>query len=85
MRTRALLAGLLLALSIGGHPFDLSAAAATAALANAGPLIALAADHADGYAVFQEPLRWLLLAAMILGRLEAAVALALVNRAFWRW
>lgn len=79
------LAGLLLALSIGGHPFDLSAAAATAALSNAGPLIGLAADHADGYAVFQEPLRWLLLAAMILGRLEAAVALALVNRAFWRW
>lgn len=79
------LGGLLLALSLGGHPFDLSAAAATAALANAGPLIGLAGGHADGYAVFQEPLRWLLLAAMILGRLEAAVALALINRAFWRW
>lgn len=79
------LAFLLMALSIGGHPFDLAAAAATAALANAGPLISLAADHADGYAVFEEPLRWLLIVGMILGRLEGAVALALVNRAFWRW
>ncbi|PQA85606.1 potassium transporter TrkG [Hyphococcus luteus] len=79
------LAGLLLALSMGGHSFDLAAAAATAALSNTGPLIGLAAEHADGYAVFQEPLRWLLLGAMILGRLEAAVALALVNRTFWRW
>lgn len=79
------LAGLLLALSLGGHSFDLAAAAATAALSNTGPLIALAGDQANGYAVFQEPVRWLLLAVMILGRLEAAVALALVNRAFWRW
>lgn len=78
------LAGLLLALSLGGHSFDLAAAAATAALSNTGPLLGLAAEHADGYAVFNEPLRWLLLAGMILGRLEAAVALALVNRAFWR-
>lgn len=79
------LSGLMLAISLGGHPFDLAAAAATAALSNAGPLISLAEHGADGYAVFQEPLRWLLLAGMILGRLEAAVALALINRAFWRW
>ena len=79
------LAFLLMALSIGGHPFDLAAAAAEAALSNAGPLISLAADHADGYAVFDEPLRWLLIVGMILGRIEGAVALALVNRAFWRW
>lgn len=79
------LAALLLVLSIGGHSFDVAAAAAVAALSNAGPLLALAGDQFDGYAVFEEPLRWLLLAGMILGRLEAAVALALVNRAFWRW
>lgn len=79
------LAGLLLALSIGGHSFELAAAASTAALSNTGPLIALADAAASGYAVFSEPLRWLLLAGMILGRLEAAVALALINRAFWRW
>lgn len=78
------LAALLVSLSFGGHGFELAASAATAALSNAGPLISLAEGGADGYAVFSEPLRWLLLAGMILGRLEAAVALALVNRAFWR-
>lgn len=75
---------LLVAVSLGGHSFELAAAAATAALSNTGPLIELAGNGADGYAVFQSPLRWLLLAGMILGRLEAAVALALINRAFWR-
>ncbi len=79
------LAILLVALSIGGHPFELAAAAATAALRNAGPLINLAEGAGDGYAIFESPLRWLLIAGMILGRLEAAVALALINRAFWRW
>lgn len=79
------LSGLLLAVTLAGHNFELAAAAATAALSNAGPLIGLASGGAEGYAVFESPLRWLLLAGMILGRLEAAVALALINRAFWRW
>lgn len=78
------LAVLVVALSIGGHPFETAATAATAALSNTGPLLHLAGSGADGYAVFETPLRWLLLVAMILGRLEAAVALALFNRAFWR-
>lgn len=78
------LAVLVVALSTGGHGFDLAAAAATAALSNTGPLIQLADGGAAGYAVFSAPLRWLLVGAMILGRLEAAVALALINRAFWR-
>lgn len=78
------LSALLVAVSLGGHSFELAAAAATAALSNTGPLIELAEGGADGYAVFQSPLRWLLLGGMVLGRLEAAVALALINRAFWR-
>lgn len=78
------LATLVTALSLGGHTFELAAAAATAALSNAGPLIDLAEGGGEGYRVFSEPIRWLLLAGMILGRLEAAVALALFNRAFWR-
>ena len=78
------LAVLVVALSTGGHNFDLAAAAATAALSNTGPLIQLADGGAAGYAAFSAPLRWLLVGAMILGRLEAAVALALINRAFWR-
>lgn len=78
------LAILVVALSIGGHPFEVAATGAIAALSNTGPLIHLAVAGGDGYAIFNEPLRWLLAAAMILGRLEAAVALALISRAFWR-
>jgi len=78
------LAILVVSLSIGGHHFDVAAAAATAALSNTGPLLYLAEGGGEGYAIFSEPLRWLLLIGMILGRLEAAVALALFNRAFWR-
>lgn len=79
------LAALVVALSFGGHSFEIAAAAATAALANAGPLLQLAEGAADGYAIFEGPTRWLLLVAMILGRLEAAVALVLLNRVFWRF
>ena len=78
------LAALVVAISAGGHNFELAASAAIAALSNSGPLIQLAEGGMAGYAVFSEPLRWLLVAAMILGRLEAAAALALINRAFWR-
>ena len=79
------LAALVVALSVGGHPFEIAAATATAALSNAGPLIQLAEGAGDGYAIFDAPMRWLLVVAMILGRLEAAVALALLNRVFWRF
>jgi len=78
------LAALVVALSVGGHSFETAAIAATAALSNTGPLIHLAEGGAGGYAIFDAPLRGLLIVAMILGRLEAAAALALINRAFWR-
>ncbi len=78
------LAGLVVILSSGGHEFELAAAAAVSALSNAGPLIYLAEGGESGYAAFSEPYRWALAVAMVLGRLEAAVALALINRWFWR-
>ncbi|MEL7488770.1 MAG: potassium transporter TrkG, partial [Pseudomonadota bacterium] len=79
-----LLAATTVLLTLGRHDFELSAAAATAILANAGPVIAFA-DGADaGYAVFGDPLRILLCFGMILGRLEAVVALVIFNRWFWR-
>ncbi len=80
-----LLAVLLAALSIGGNSFDLAATTAVAALSNTGPLIYFAEGGANGFSTFSEPLQWVLVVAMILGRLEAAVALALINRAFWRF
>ncbi|GJL94513.1 MAG: Trk system potassium uptake protein [Hyphococcus sp.] len=78
------LAALLVAVAVAGHPLELAAAAATASLSNTGPLITLVEGGADGYQIFSEPLRWIMLGGMVLGRLEAAVALALINRAFWR-
>jgi hypothetical protein len=65
-------------LSMGGHSLE------TAALSNTGPLLRLAEQGADGYAVFNGPARFLLLTAMILDCLEAAAPPALINCAFWR-
>ena len=78
------LAALVIVLAIGNHPFELAATAAVSAIANAGPLIYLVVEEGQGYAAIAEPYRWALAAAMVLGRLEAAVALALINRWFWR-
>ncbi len=78
------LGGMILLITLAGHSFELAATAATAVLANAGPVIALAEGGEAGYAVFSAPVRLLLCAGMILGRLEAVVALAIFNRAFWR-
>ncbi len=75
---------MILLITLAGHSFELAATAATAVLANAGPVIFLAEDGEAGYAVFDAPVRLLLCAGMILGRLEAVVALAVFNRAFWR-
>lgn len=75
--------GLLLLVAVYGHSFETAAAASVAALANTGPLLALA--HGDGnYAQLEPTLRMALGGAMILGRLEAVAALAVINHAFWR-
>lgn len=78
------LAGLVLIISVNGYDFELAVTAATAALSNAGPLVYLASENVDGFNTFNEPVRWFLVLGMILGRLEAVVALALFNVAFWR-
>lgn len=76
---------LTLGLTAGGHSFEIAAAGAVGALANAGPVITLSHQGADGYQVFEQPpLRALLSAAMITGRLEGVAALMLINKTFWR-
>ncbi|MEM9494488.1 MAG: potassium transporter TrkG [Pseudomonadota bacterium] len=75
---------LLICFAVGGHPIETAATAAVAAFSNAGPLLALADGASGDYAMFDGPLKAVLIVGMILGRLEAAVALALVNLAFWR-
>ena len=78
------LAGLTLLLTLNGHGFELSATAATAILANAGPVISLVESGNSGYEIFNAPTRLLLCLGMILGRLETVVALAVFNHSFWR-
>jgi Trk-type K+ transport system membrane component len=76
---------LTLGLTAGGHSLEISAAGAVGALANAGPVVTLSPQGADGYQVFDQPsLRVLLSAAMITGRLEGVAALMLINKTFWR-
>jgi len=79
-----ILGALTLLTTLDGHSFDLAATAATAIFANAGPVIEMVEGAEAGYEVFSEPTRALFCAGMILGRLEAVVALAVFNHAFWR-
>ena len=79
-----ILGALTLFITLDGHSFDLAATAATAIFANAGPVIGIVEGAETGYEVFSAPTRILLCAGMILGRLEAVVALAIFNVAFWR-
>jgi len=79
-----ILGAMILLITLGGHSFELAATAATAILANAGPVILMVDGTEAGYGIFGDPLRIILCIGMILGRLEAVVALAIFNRAFWR-
>ncbi len=80
-----LLAALTLFGAAAGREFDMSAAAAVGALANAGPALSLVEGGAEGYAVFENgAARAALVVGMILGRIEAVAALALINISFWR-
>ncbi|MEM9014614.1 MAG: potassium transporter TrkG [Pseudomonadota bacterium] len=77
------LGALLLMMCIGGQNLSVASAAATAALSNAGPLLELT-DAGGNYGQFSPLLQIVLIVGMILGRLEAAAALAIVSVAFWR-
>lgn len=79
------LALLTAALTAGGHSFEISAAGAVGALANAAPVLKLSVGGEEGYRLFDDAaVRLILAAGMILGRLEGVAALMLINRAFWR-
>ncbi|MBI1394255.1 MAG: hypothetical protein GC152_16110 [Alphaproteobacteria bacterium] len=79
------LAGLTVIGLAGGAEFDLAAAGAVGALANAGPALALVEGGEMGYGAFKNGAHLAALAgAMVLGRIEAIAALALFNLSFWR-
>lgn len=69
----------------GGHSLETAVAGAVGVLANAGPVIGLTENGSEGYRIFDDaPIKFILAAGMILGRLEGVAALMLINRVFWR-
>jgi len=75
---------LILGVAAFGHEFEVAAAAACAAIANTGPLLALAGERTGDYDVFEPAARAILALGMIAGRIGSVAALALFSRAFWR-
>jgi trk system potassium uptake protein TrkH len=58
--------------------------AAVTALANVGPGLGEIIGPAGNFSTLPEGAKWLLSAAMLLGRLELFTVLVLFTRAFWR-
>ncbi len=64
-----------------GLDFETAFSAVTAALNNLGPGLGKVAGH---YSDINDPAKWLLCAAMLLGRLEVFTLLVIFTPAFWR-
>ena len=79
-----LLAVFVLITGFFGNSLEVSAAAAVAVVANAGPLVDLAPRTTADYVLFDPGLRPLFGVGMIAGRLELVVLLVALNRRFWQ-
>jgi trk system potassium uptake protein TrkH len=75
---------LAMALSFLGMDFAPAIGAAVSALANLGPGISPQIGPLAGFAELPAAAKWLLSAAMLFGRLEMFLVLALFSRDFWR-
>jgi trk system potassium uptake protein TrkH len=78
------LAAVMLALSATGLGFEQALILAIAALSTTGPLAAVAGEAPIAYITLSDPAKLILAAAMIVGRIETLVLIALLNPAFWR-
>ena len=73
-----------LALTATGLGFDEALVFAIAALSTTGPLAQAAAETPMSYLALGDPAKMILALAMIIGRIETLVFLAVFNPAFWR-
>ena len=73
-----------MALGMFGLDFLSAISAAASALANLGPGLSPLVGPMAGYAAVPDTVKWLLSAAMIFGRLEMFVVLAVFAPSFWR-
>lgn len=72
------------ALSLTGLDFMTSMSGAATALANVGPGLGTQIGPAGNFEGLNTTAKWILTAAMFVGRLEMMVVLVLVTRSFWR-
>ena len=77
-------AAVMLALAATGLSFEQSMILAIAALSTCGPLASVAGEAPISYLMLSDPAKIILVAAMILGRMETLVFIAVFNPAFWR-
>lgn len=77
---------LLVALGLGAFGLDLvtSISGAATAIGNVGPGLGDVIGPAGNFSTVPDGAKWVLSAAMLLGRLEFFTVLVLLNRAFWR-
>jgi trk system potassium uptake protein TrkH len=73
-----------LALSLLGLDYLTAMSGALTALANVGPGLGDIIGPAGNFSALPESAKWLLSAAMLLGRLELFTVLVLLTPAFWR-
>jgi trk system potassium uptake protein len=78
------LAAVMLALAATGLPFEEALILAVSALTTTGPLAEVAGEVPISYGMLGDAAKLILAAAMILGRIETLVLIALFNPAFWR-
>ncbi|MEM1101911.1 MAG: potassium transporter TrkG [Pseudomonadota bacterium] len=78
------LAVVMLALAATGEDFETSLILSVATLTNTGPLAQVATDVPIDLAPLSATAKYILTAAMAVGRLETLVIVALLNPAFWR-
>lgn len=71
-------------LAATGLPFDASVVLSVAALSTTGPLAEVALEAPIDVALISEAGKMVLMAAMVLGRLETLALIALLNPEFWR-
>lgn len=76
--------GVMLALSATGLEFEESTILAIAALTTTGPLAQVAGAAPINYFILSDVAKMILAAAMIIGRMETLVLIALFNPSFWR-
>jgi len=71
-------------LSATGLDFITSVSGASAALANIGPGLGDVIGPSGNYASLSDTAKWILVAAMLIGRLELMAVFVLFSRLFWR-